>query len=87
MSIGSHNEPSAIEVYLMKCNWYGKGVKVYVGHCELVHLCPVTAVRDYDRQRPEPSSEMRQALLTCGVDQTVYSSHSFMIGAAINSTS
>ena len=59
-----HNEPSAIEVYL-KCNWYGRGVKVYVGHCESVHLCPATAVTAYDRQRPEPwshSSEMRMAL-------------------------
>ena len=71
-------------------HWYGRGVKVYVGHWESVYLCPVTAVTAaYDRQRPEPwshSSEMRQALLAYGVDKTVYSGHNFMIGAAINST-
>ena len=66
----------------------GRG-KVYVGHWESVNLCPVTTVTAYDRQRPEPwshTSEMRQALLACGVDKTVYSGHNFMIGAAINST-
>ena len=75
MSVDSHDEPSAIEVYLIfsKCNWYGRGVKVYVGRCESVHLCPVTAVIAYDRG-PNPGPvllyrrgerficEMRQAL-------------------------
>ena len=102
VSIDSRDEPSVIEVHLRfsKCDQYGRGVKVYVGRCESVHLCPVTAVTAYMANRGPNSGpffctgdgraltkqrficEMRQALLACGVDQAVYSGHSFRIGAA-----
>ena len=80
-----------------KCDQYGRGVKVYVGRCVSIWLYPVAAVTSYMACRgPKPGpffqlgsgrtqtklSELRWALLACGIDQAAYSGHSFRIGAA-----
>ena len=52
VSVDSQVAPTRLKVHLKvsKCDWFGQGVNVFIGHTE-DDLCPVVAVLNYIAQR------------------------------------
>ena len=90
----------AVTVKASKTDPFRKGVKVYLGTTG-VALCPVAAIMSYmvsrgpffafsDHRpltRDRLVKEVRQAMQVSGIDDKLYSGHSFRIGAATTAAS